>query len=136
MDDLIVIIITILFAVIGILSQQKKKREAANASTPKVDGGQPADFWEMIMGEREPEQPYQAPVFFDEEPAKVEIVEEKKNEFQPSYSFKASNEGSSDIEGKNIQVENPAKKKVLIEGEDFSLRKAVIYSEIMNRKYT
>ncbi|MFV0269840.1 MAG: hypothetical protein ACK5HT_22190 [Draconibacterium sp.] len=131
MDDLIVIILTILVAVVGALNQRKKKREArASASQEAV---QPADFWEMIMQQEERPPVYQT-VPQEEDDLYDEVVDTVP-EPKPVYQFKAEAEGSSEmVEVKKI-LRREAKKPVMVDGEEFSIRKAIIYSEIMNRKY-
>ena len=137
MDDIVVIILTILVAVVGALSQRKKRQQAEAAKkNPGVQSqpNQPFDFWEMLREESTPVHPFDEP-----EPVMENLMEEHVDtvpEPKPVYRFSAKDEGSSDI--KESIVEAPQKKryKVLIDGEKFSLRKAVIYSEIMNRKYS
>ena len=135
MDDLIVIILTILVAVVGALNQRKKKREAeASASaSASEEAGQPADFWEMIMQQEERPPVYQT-VPQEEEDLYDEVVDTVPKP-KPVYQFKAEAEGSSEVlEVKKI-LQREAKKPVMVDGEEFSIRKAIIYSEIMNRKY-
>lgn len=131
MDDIVVIIITILIAVLGALSQRKKRQAAqAQGSTQQQ---KPFDFWEMLNDQGATEDPYQ---HFDPEPEieeePVDVVPEKK----PVYQFVASVEGSSDIADNQMKAPVRTKRKVFVDGEKFSLRKAVIYHEIMNRKYS
>jgi len=57
-------------------------------------------------------------------------------EQQPVYQFSAGSEGSSDIQKSILEEPVRKRRKALIDGEKFSLKKAVIYSEIINRKYT
>jgi len=134
MDDLVVIILTILVAVVGALSQ-RKKRQAARQASPVEEAKQPVDFWDMIMEEgkqahqyREP-QPYMEPEDVEPEP----VMEAPKKE---EYTFTPENEGKSVMDhGLDKSLENRIR-KVIVDGEKFSLRKAVIYNEILNRKYT
>jgi len=131
MDDIVVIIITILVAVLGIVSQRKKRESAqtpGNLQQPK-----PFDFWEMLNEERAAQDPYQ---HFESEPEieeePIDIVPKEK----PVYQFVPSSEGRSDITEPILKEPVRKKRKVLVDGEKFSMRKAVIYSEIMNRKYS
>ena len=135
MDDLVVIILTILVAVVGALSQRKKRLEKEAAKkTPGSQPNQPMDFWELLREQSTGQHPFDEaePIVDFEEEEPVDVVPAQ----QPVYQFSAGNEGNSDI--KESIMEEPQKKrhKVLIDGEKFSLRKAVIYSEIINRKYT
>jgi hypothetical protein len=123
MDDLVVVIITLLIAGAGAIGQIKKKREI-----PVVPGVQknPENIWDLFKQEAF------APVINKEPEYFVEDREESKpSENEQGYKFEANSEGGTLI---NIQpaVNNTVTKKK----EKFPLRKAVIYSEILNRKYT
>ncbi|MCE4566012.1 hypothetical protein INQ51_16960 [Maribellus sp. CM-23] len=131
MDDLIVIILTILVAVVGALNQRKKKREAEASASEEA--GQPTDFWEMIMQQEERPPVYQT-VPQEEDDLYDEVVDTVP-EPKPVYQFKAEAEGSSEVVGEKKILQREAKKRVMVDGEEFSIRKAIIYSEIMNRKY-
>ncbi|MFV0593466.1 MAG: hypothetical protein ACK5M7_18995 [Draconibacterium sp.] len=135
MDDLLVIIITILIAVVGVFNQRKKKRDAQQPVSE--DTGESTDFWEMLMQQEERKpvfQPIQEEAGEDEDYEAYEDPVPKQE--QPVYQFKAGEEGSSEVTEEKKILQREVKKKVLIEGEEFSLRKAVIYNEILNRKYT
>jgi len=100
MDDLLVIILTLVVALVGFL---RKKKQKENQAPQPQQAKQPADFT--------PEK-------------------------QPVYRFQVQEEGVSDIPDEEKKAVPEKRKKVKICGEEFSLRKAVIYSEILNRKYT
>jgi len=126
MDDLIVIILTLIVAVVGIIGQSKKKKRAPN--TPGSTNS-PGNIWELLQREMEPQQNIAEPELVEE----IEI--EEINEWpvqQVQNQFKTQNEGISEIKDE-VAVENPI--KVKIKKENFSLKKAVIYSEILNSKY-
>jgi len=131
MDDIVVIIITILIAVLGALSQRKRRQAAQTHGNTQQQ--KPFDFWEMLNDERAPEDPYQ---HFESEPEieeePIDVVPKEKS----VYQFVPSNEGRSDIAEPILKEPVRKKRKVLVDGEKFSMRKAVIYSEIMNRKYS
>lgn len=131
MDDIVVIIITILIAVVGVMGQRKKRKDMQAAG--KVPPKQEVDFWELLreqsLVENDPFEHATPIIESEEEPLDTVPVQE------PVYQFKAQQEGSSDIVETVIKAPKKKKRTVLIEGEKFSLRKAVIYSEIMNRKY-
>lgn len=127
MDDILVIILTLIVAVIGALGQRKKK---TNKTQPAGAQNESSDFWDVIMGQEEQVEmrPEMEEIQETEEPVKPDP--------KPAYQFAVQNEGTSDIkeeEDKKVKVE---KRRILVEGEEFSLRKAVIYHEILNRKYT
>lgn len=135
MDDIVVIILTIVIAVVGALSQRKKRQQMEAAKkNPGSPSKQPMDIWEILREQSTAKHP-----FDEEDEPDVESWEEKPvdtvPEAKPTYQFVAKNEGRSDIK-ETIKEEPKRKHRVLIDGEKFSLRKAVIYSEIMNRKYT
>jgi hypothetical protein len=125
MDDLIVIILTLIILVVGIIGQSKKKKQ----TTPVTENRKsPGNIWELIQQEMEPQYNIPEPEFVEEKEVE-EIVEPVK---QVPYQFTAKNEGVSEIK-KGAHVENTIKEQ--IKKEKFSLKKAVIYSEILNRKY-
>lgn len=129
MDDIVVIILTLVVALFGILNKKKKKTTSA-PSSPGTPNQSP-NFWDMIMdgGKAQEEN---VPEYEELEPI-VEKAEEPR--IKPKYQFSTVKEGRSDIEKKTEKVVKP-KRKVMIEGEAFSLKKAVIYNEILNRKYS
>lgn len=129
MDDIIVIILTLLVAVFGALNQQRKKKAAQNSAPEQSK--QPTGFWDMIMDN----QAVQEEVIpeYDDQATVVEKYPEP--EVTPKYEFVPSSEGSSDVKAE-IKAVSKEKSAVTVDGEKFSLRKAVIYNEILNRKYT
>lgn len=131
MEDYFVIILTLIIAVVGALNRKKKKKAP---KAPVAEGvEQSSDFWDTILNQQE-EQFVEEPVdeYIEPEP----VVEKYKQAVEKQkYSFKAANEGMSNIPD-TTKMKPKRKKKVMIEGEEFSLKKAVIYSEIMNRKYS
>ena len=127
MDDLVVIILTLIIVVVGVLGQLKKKKQI-----PVVSEGEksPENIWELIQREMNPVPQMPQQEFIDDDFEEPEVKTEKS-----SYEFEAKNEGVSAAENKKME-EIPAKKLRKIYNEKFSLKKAVIYSEILNRKYT
>jgi len=126
MDDLVVIILMLIFAGVGIIGQMKKKKQI-----PVAPGAQknPENFWDLFRQEAFPSVPREESEYVEiEQEEPVPYVNEQK------YNFKAKNEGAAMISNKLKNKPEPdditTKKK-----EEFSLRKAVIYSEILNRKY-
>lgn len=121
MDDIIVLILTLIFIVAGIFGQMKKRQLPPDAST----GVQPMqdNFWENIDEE-------------DEHPIGVsEHLQPVKELVKEDRFHTAGNQMRRDI------VRNPIleiSKKPKVETRKlkrFPLKKAVIYSEILNRKY-
>lgn len=127
MDDLIVIILTLVIAAFGAFGQIKKKKA--------IQQGQPAanppdDIWDIFQQRRE--QPVQA---IESEPEYYEAPESILDKYDsPDYGFDPHREGISAFEDRFSTKKPvlPIKKK---KKYDFSLKKAIIYSEILNRKY-
>jgi hypothetical protein len=127
MDDLVVIILTLIIAVVGVIGQSKRKKQAAaQGNTQKKEG----DFWELLN-----EDPFQLI-----KPKTENVVEEVVEEAEPyeneqDYEFYANREGGRFIT-EEPKVETPQETSpVQKQKKNFSLRKAVIYNEILNRKY-
>jgi len=132
MDDLVVIILTLIIVVLGAIGQIKKKKPAPDNGSRQSNS---EDFWDLLTGEQEfvPEQPRVTP---EAEPMPAEPMPQT-----PEYSFTPENEGVTDLtETPDITKQSfysqEEDKKVKTDTENFSLRKAIIYSEIINRKYT
>lgn len=127
MDDLIVLILTLVIGVIGVVGQiRKKKQQTAQDPQEKEPG-----FWDMLEEEMEM-TPQQNPERQTEVKPVAEPVERK---VKPAYEFTPENEGNSmkyDEFINNSKVEVPKKKK---QKQKFPLKKAIIYSEVLNRKY-
>jgi len=136
MDDLIVIILTLIVAAAGALGQFKKKKQV----TP-VEGDEsktPESLWDLLQGEPDSQQPVEVKEFEKEkyDEYKEPVVQTENKEVKESkYKFVAKNEGQSSAMVRKPMASNKKKLKSGIY-KDFSLRKAVIYSEILNRKYT
>ena len=127
MDDLIVVILTLAVAGIGILGQLKKKKQAAaGTNQPK----QPDSFWDLIKGGAE----------FPVQEEEIESYEEEDAEpiISPEPAYQKINSNPKKISKKDAYaIKKSTGKKVRSKTlEGFSLRKAVVYSEILNRKYT
>ncbi len=127
MDDFVVIILTLIVAVIGLVSQARKKK---NAQQKPQENNSPQNFWEAIQREMNPE-----PQIPEQEYVENDYEDMEEEVSVPEYKFEAREEGSSDIVQKKVVVKLPVKKPRKVAGEKFSLKKAVIYSEILNRKY-
>ncbi len=127
MDDLIVIILTLAVAGIGILGQIKKKKQAATGSNqPK----QPETFWDLIKNETNfPVQEEENEYYEEENPEPVISTE------TPYQKVNTTNVQSS-VRKAVFETKLTRKKIKSKTKEGFSLRKAVVYSEILNRKYT
>lgn len=127
MDDLLIIILTLVFAGIGTFGQMKKKKKFV--PEPESNNNKQDDIWglfEKVTGfENYRQDPYGNTEVVAKEPGPA--VNEQ------NYSFKATDEGGSVIE-KESQIKKSIVRKNVIR-ENFSLKQAVIYNEILNRKY-
>lgn len=123
MDDLVVIFLTLIFIIAGLFGQRKKRQ----AEAEKKSGHQPSadDLWEMR------DQDWEEPQVF------VEGNEYPKMKPEPAVGHAFNPEK----EGERTLVTTPRKETLADEAGKteekvkFSLRDAVIYSEILNRKY-
>ena len=128
MDDIVVIILTLIVALFGILNKTRKKNAAPGESASGAGSAQ--DFWEMLMDDNE-----NVPPQSQQQVVRDEVVEEKpEKEARPAYQYSAEGKKSTPLKRKE-QPAKKTKKQSLLLGEKFSLKKAVIYSEIINRKY-
>ncbi len=127
MDDLIVIILTLVIAFAGVFGQMKKKKQAN-----PVPGEQsnPENIWDLFKEEVFPETLQPEPEYYPgEQPESVPYENEQ------GYKFNAHNEGGQIINS-DAKTESATKDLIREKKIGFSLRKAVIYSEILNRKYS
>lgn len=137
MDDLIVIILTLIIAGAGAIGQLKKKKQLpVDTEEPK----NPENIWDLFREETLlPElktEPEYTEIEQDESVLyKYEQPESIPYDNEQGYKFEANNEGGTLI-SKELKSNSIAIKEISIKKEKFPLRKAVIYSEILNRKYT
>jgi hypothetical protein len=164
MEDYIPLIIVILISIIGAVNRNKKRKEHENISTPHQPIHRDDDFlgWLEKLNIVEDDSPVSEEKSFmgmdqsEVVPAKVVIVEAPaKNEAIPNIFSKysgfispeeridlMSKEGISAVSKKGIS-DGDLTKQTLKESDEFEekskfeidLRKAVIYNEILNRKY-
>jgi hypothetical protein len=127
MDDLIVIILTLLIAGAGAIGQLKKKKEIP--VSPEVPNN-PEDIWDLFKQEVFAPEVQKQPEYFAED---IEESDPYINE--QGYKFEPVNEGGTLINNQ-INIQPAVNKTITKKKEKFPLRKAVIYSEILNRKYT
>ena len=127
MEDYIVIILMAIILIFGAIGRSKKK------VIPQPQNEEPIehdDFWGM-MEELEVQPPTPQPV------KKVEFMKVPK--VNPVYGFIAKEEGVSILKDRILKSESDIKKtnksNIIKKDDKFSLRKAIIYSEILNRKY-
>ncbi|WP_163325027.1 hypothetical protein [Draconibacterium mangrovi] len=128
MDDIVVIILTLIVAVFGILNKTRKKNATPGEAAPSTGSAQ--DFWEMLMDDNKDVPGQSQPQVVYEEVEETEPVQEVR----PAFQYSAEVRKSAPLKRKEEETKK-SKKKSLILGESFSLKKAVIYSEIINRRY-
>jgi hypothetical protein len=127
MDDLIVIILTLIIAGAGAIGQMKKKKQA---QTPVDAQKDPESIWDLFNQEVFPQAQQAEPEYYIDE----EQPESVPYENEQGYQFDSKNEGGVII-NKQEKTQPATKDRIKGKTEGFSLRKAVIYSEILNRKY-
>ncbi len=144
MDDILILLLTVGLTVFAAINQSKKKKKSLPAE------GEQSNFWETLMQEE--------PIVYDDDetmaPSPVRYQEgANKLHTPPSGIFTSMNQASSpyfnpefddNISTTKKRVE-PAihKQEIIPEEEDemqpilqnFNLRDAVIFSEIINPKY-
>ncbi len=123
MDDIVVLILTLIFIAAGIFGQMKKRQLPPESADKAPSSGN--NFWETL-GYKEDEE---EPVGISEHLQPVEEVAREDRFHTPGNTMKrdfARDLTPSDSVTKNINVK---RKKA------FPLKKAIIYSEILNRKY-
>lgn len=134
MDDILIIVLTLAFTVLAAINQNKKKKHPAEGESKLPD------FWKVLFPEAEardvhlPEEMREmtAPV----RPVPQSFKQVKRKE--PSPDFQAEgvrNERVTRIP--ETKIPEPMETETIAESisEDFTLRKAVIYSEILRPKY-
>ena len=128
MDDLIAVILTIVLAGAGALGQLKKKKQGSQSTTDGLNT--PDEFWDLFKADKImnnlSEDPYGDKEVFVKEPGPA--VNEQ------NYSFNAKNEGGKLIETVIPKIAVAEKKQPILQGKK-QFRQAIIYSEILNRKY-
>ena len=127
MDDLVVIILTFIIAAAGFIGQIKKKKQLDGA--PPEGQKNPENFWDLLKEEAFSSVPKEEPEYLI-----VEQRESEPYENEQGYRFEAKNEGGKLINNE-VKSQTTAQEIIKKGKEGFSLRNAVIYSEILNRKY-
>ena len=163
MDDLIPFLIVILITIIGSVAQIKKKRALQQNSAQKPQPNRTDDLFGWLEKLNDPEfdqpSPYtqnfrssqnDIPIEIEDEDVETApLVEKIDNKYVKYTGFISpeekqklvASEGNSALEkteAKNNITKSPGKKRHRLNqklNEEFCLRKAVIYSEILNRKY-
>lgn len=132
MDDIIIIVLTIVFLAISLIGQNKKsKKKLPSTQQTASDSQKEPSLWETLF----------------EELGMPQTSKKPQAEPEPFLDFENK---TSRLRTKNIVQEvntpKPAKEKIIRSEKlqsrklhplmkDFSLKKALVYSEIMNPKY-
>ena len=130
MDDLLIIVLTLVFTVLALINQNKKKKQAAKDQIP--------DIWKTIFPDGEPE----FETFSAEQATETPVRPYVKKTGPVKRKEPFTRPAGEGIRNENVirfgETKPPAKETAEETETDldcFSLRKAVIYSEILNPKY-
>jgi hypothetical protein len=126
MDDIIVIILTLIFIIAGIFGQMKKRQlppEPISEEIPEDD-----NFWDIPDEESEAKEQLRA------QTRASEYIEENYEPQVTESKFKWDKGGRKFSH--DLLKSDPLKQEFSVpKKRGFPLKKAVIYSEILNRKY-
>lgn len=149
-DDYIYILVGLIWLGFSIYKGVQKKKAASSPVTDAEDGNPPEkkksifdDFLNQILQEEEPVpyQPVDEEIPIEKEPVVAENITENR-QFSYDDNYEESNYlAQTDVYQKEsaarstleTQIETPPKKQ--LKKPRFNLRKAVIYSEILNTRY-
>ncbi|WP_372773676.1 hypothetical protein [Mangrovibacterium sp.] len=153
MEDYIFIIIALVLSVFGALNQQKKKREQELQKEDDMEIPSRSVFEEFfdgdpIMSDRTSENSVPPPVVKQvsskreklkapppmQAPSKLKYNALKHESLTHSYRREERKTQALQLEKLKVEDDSKLTPRNLIR-QDFSLRKAVVYSEILNRKY-
>jgi len=145
MEDYIFLIIAIVLSIFGAINQNKKKKVEGNPFTA-AEGKPRSRFMDQLLGAdflNEPEVKEAPPVRI--KPVPVNVVAKSTIDIPRGKFYHQVFKSTLPDRPKHELLKTTWKQKEeeeVVESEesinyleDFSLRKAVIYSEIMNRKY-
>lgn len=145
MEDYIFIILAIILSIVGAVGRNKNKKSPANIGSVGSQPTRKPNFFDQFMNE----------TFFEETPVSKPVITpvqksnpvapRKKTEKNIRQTFLTDESTERNIKRppsqlakvESIKKQVPARKNKEIHElmKDFSLRKAIIYSEIIDRKY-
>jgi hypothetical protein len=132
MEDYIFIIIAILLSVFGAISRKKKQGQAAVEDEDTPAGQRLSVFDEL----------FEDPLFAEEKPkVKPQVIEQStpRETYQPLVKKTVPvSVQPGPVKKSQVAVrmpDHPQKRRMHPLMKDFSLKKAVVYSEILQRKY-
>jgi hypothetical protein len=149
MDDYIFLIIAIALSIFGAINQNKKKKQAENPFE-EVDAKPRNFFMDQLLGkdfldESEPEVKKVAPIRVNPAPTKVAVVKSSNNiqttgnfhlqKFKSTLPDRPKHVTISTTQRIKEEVEIVEPEETTNYLEDFSLRKAFVYSQILEQKY-
>jgi hypothetical protein len=121
MDDLIVLVLTIIFIIAGVIGQMKKRQvppEPVGENNSRMH-----DFWESVEDE-------------EEEPKRFTTLKQPVKEAAPEDRFHTRGNIMKRNFVRHILPNEPVKPlEDASETKRFPLKQAIIYSEILNTKY-
>lgn len=138
MDDVVVIILTLLIIGIGAINQFRKKRKEPLPENDAGDTPEQKNFWEEFMDvERGDTIPQPAS---EDDLKEAEKTDYKEKSAKQPDGLKPEQEGVRSIRDNTIKemlkdLESKTENKKAHLPEGFTLRKAVIFSEILKPKY-
>ena len=127
MDDVIVLILTLIFIAAGIIGQMKKRKVEPIEQT-KGEDDHNDDFWETL------DEEWTEPIKRTKKPVEMKQAEAVPSASQGEYQFKSGNKAVRTVSS-FAKKDQPKKQPRAGRKTRFPLREAVIYSEILNAKY-
>lgn len=150
MEDYIFLIIAVALSIIGAINQNKKKKAAENLPETETEAEEdrPQNFFmDQLLGEDflgEPIVKKAPPVKLRKAPAHVvfksssniqKIENYQMSRFKSTLPERPKHKSILTIQKQKEEEEIEATEESINYLEDFSLRKAFVYSQIMERKY-
>ncbi len=136
MEDYIFIIIAIILSVLGAFNRKNKKRIADMENDESSTGQEPSFFEKQFVDpffdeeeEFEPEPVFEQPVVPRPEPM---VIPKPTRTIMPEPRIEVKKDQDEIVEEETDEIEETKFEGIM---KDFSLKKAVIYSEILQRKY-
>ncbi|NQU86651.1 MAG: hypothetical protein HQ541_12900 [Mariniphaga sp.] len=134
MDDIVIVIITLLVVVVGAINQFRKKQKQPLSEEPQEKEPSGLNFWEELLEVEKDDVPqaFNEPVFENSvEPVKITTDSIKSPAEEVGVHAIKKNFFEEII--KDSEIGSAKKRAKLPEG--FTLRRAIIFSEIIKQKY-
>jgi len=127
MDDLLVILLSVVFILAGIFGQKNKKKNAANSNSVVKEPAK-EDLWDFLDQKWEDSS-------LGEESHEVAVEEVPAPKQESRQQFHTEQESQRIFKKGSIENVSEKMKVRPLKMSKFPLKDAVIYSEILNRKY-